>query len=124
MNKKGAAILTFLFAVAIAISALILAVFMFFSIHGAVLNGAHDRNQAFYFANSGIERALYKIRNNDTSSETFTFEGQPITITITHDTGRVYDVISTTIYEEQERTITAKIERDPPNESILLEWSY
>jgi Tfp pilus assembly protein PilX len=81
-----------------------------------------DSTRAFYFAEAGIQRAMYKIKNvvPPTSESWTTFvAGQTINITIS--ASNPYDVISICGLRTANKRIEAKINKDPTTVQ-LLEW--
>jgi len=83
-----------------------------------------DSSKAFYFADAGIQRALYKLKHDDlTSPENWDFCGQTVKITMTAVSGLAdtYDIVSENSYKNKTKKISARISKGTPSVQ-LLEW--
>jgi Tfp pilus assembly protein PilX len=122
LSSKSAALLVVL-SVIILITA-IAAVGINFTLSSRTL-GLYEVNaiHAFCFAEAGIQKAMYEINKNPdptTSSGSWTFAGQNITIAITLN-GTAYDVTSEATYKTADKRIQAKIQKESSTVE-LLEW--
>jgi len=88
-----------------------------------------NSTRALYFAEAGLKKAMYEIKNNaDPSSKSgvWIFAGQSVTITIDPDpaaTPDEYRVISENTFKNCQKRIQAAVRKDCVNNTVeLLEW--
>jgi Tfp pilus assembly protein PilX len=79
-----------------------------------------DSGRAFCFAEAGIMRAMYKINNNDTAAENWTFSGSTVNIAIANISADTYNVTSSCAYQTADKSIRATIKKDTT--VFLQEW--
>lgn len=92
-----------------------------------------DTQKAFFLADSGVERAIWRVKNNNIiSSEVFQLKGagtaanyledQNITVTIASLGSSLYQVTSTVQVGNSTKTLNAIIQKDPP--SKVFDYGY
>lgn len=92
-----------------------------------------DAEKAFFLANSGIERALWRIKNNNIlNSETFRLKGsgnasnyledRDINVTITSLGNNMYQIVSTSAVGSSTKTLNATIQKNPPSQ--VFDYGY
>lgn len=91
-----------------------------------------DTQKAFFLANSGIERAVWKIKNNNTSNETFRLKGtgnaanyledKDIIVTITNLGSNIYQVSSTSTIGSSTKTLNTLMQKDP--QAQVFDYGY
>ena len=92
------------------------------SMSSSVLDGI----KAFYFAEAGIQRALYKIKNEDdptaTSISPWIFAGKSVVLTITEPNPGIYEATSSCTYGSTQKTVTATVSKQGSNITVS-EWA-
>ena len=92
-----------------------------------------DAQKAFFLANSGIEKAAWRIKNNSiVNTETFRLKGtntpinyledKDITFTITSLGNNMYQVASTSTIGNSTKTLNALMQKDPPSQ--VFDYGY
>lgn len=127
-NNKGLGLIVVLGIILLIFS---LAVFsIVFSLSNYTLFASYvDSSKAFYFAEAGIQKAMYEIKNDTIPPAphpdwTFTTQAKnPVKITITADVTmpNTYNVTAENTYNSKTKRITAKILKNGPSVK-LLEW--
>ncbi|MFA5410555.1 MAG: hypothetical protein WC321_01665 [Candidatus Omnitrophota bacterium] len=85
-----------------------------------------NRTKAFYFAEAGIQKGVYKIKNDNFDSETgwiLAGEGENIAITISSVAADEYSVLSVCTYEAADKKIQATV-RKAGSTAQIIEWVY
>ena len=128
INSRGVGLIVALGVIMLIISLALLAVNFTLS-NFKLFNYTINTIKAFTFAEAGIQRSMYKIKNGTPNSESWDFSGQTIAITIDPPTPvNTYNVTSIGPYRPYSnvtKTISAKVALDTtttPNKVILLEW--
>ncbi|MBU1853486.1 MAG: pilus assembly PilX N-terminal domain-containing protein [Candidatus Omnitrophica bacterium] len=92
-----------------------------------------DMQKAFFLAESGVERAIWRIVNDNTvTSETFKIKGsgepdnyledQNITVTITDKGSDVYRISSSSQVGSSSKTLTVLVRKNPP--AKIFDYAY
>lgn len=91
-----------------------------------------DTQKAFFLANSGIERAVWKIKNNNAIGETFRLKGsgnavnyledKDIAVTITPLVNNMYQVSSTSTIGNSTKTLNTLMQKDP--QAQVFDYGY
>jgi len=132
-SQRGVGLLLMLFAMSTAVLLLIAGGMIQVPVHHELISSSIDGQKAFYAANTGIHRALYRMNIDDlpggTSQEVFDFDtGNGIySITIDYTQRAIptdYDVTSTITIGKKSITITAIISKSAGETARVLEWSY
>ncbi len=126
MNSKGSALVM---VVAMSVVAAIFAVtgLSFTQSNFSMSSSVVDEVKAFYFAEAGIQRALYKIKNEANPAITswaWPFAGQTVVIDIATPTllaPTVYPVTSRGTCRQSQKTITATIQKQGTS-ATLSAW--
>lgn len=92
-----------------------------------------ERQKAFFLAEAGLERAVWRVKNDTVlSTETFQLKGagtaanyledQNITITVTDLGDSIYQVSSSAQVGDSTETVNATLQKDPP--SKVFDYGY
>lgn len=113
--------------VAVVVTTVIISLLIVTSINSAYSNYrlAHHvitGTKAFYLAEAGIKRAIYKIENDEFGTELWSFAGEDVNITIASVEVDVYQVSSSANYGSlgRNKTINARIRKGADTQ--LIEW--
>lgn len=92
-----------------------------------------DIQKAFFLANSGMEKAVWKVKNNTiVNYETFKLKGvsaplnyledKDIAVTVTDLGNNLYQIASTSVVGNSAKTLNAVIQKNPP--SKVFDYGY
>jgi len=131
--QRGVGLLLMLFAMTTAVLLLIAGGMMQVPVHHELISSGINGQKAFYAANAGMQRALYRANNDalpaGASQEVFDFDtGDGIySVTIDYAQRAIptdYDVTSTIAIGKKSVTITAIISKSAGKPALFLEWGY